>query len=255
MIFDSHAHYDDSAFDKDRDRLLAGLSSNGVGYVMNVAANLRSIPKITALTKKYNFIYGSAGVHPSYVKELNNNNFTEIEEALDHPKILAVGEIGLDYHYDNLDKSCQKKWFAAQIDLAKRTGLPLILHSRDAAKDTLDIITAENAGAAGGVMHCFAYGKEMARSYLDQGFYIGVGGVVTFKNARKLKEVVEYMPLERILLETDCPYLAPTPFRGKRNDSTLLSYVVEAVAEIKKISKEEVINVTTANALTMYRLN
>ena len=255
LIFDSHAHYDDEAFDADRDELLQRMHENGVGYIVNASADPDDMPKIIELTKKYDFLYGTAGIHPSDVPEMNDDNFSCVEEMLKTDKILAVGEIGLDYHYPDTNKPLQKEWFAAQIDLARREGYPIVVHSRDAAKDTLDMIRSERAADAGGVIHCFSYEKEMARIYLDLGFLIGIGGVLTFKNARKLKEIVEYMPLERMLLETDCPYLAPVPFRGKRNDSTLLKYVVSAAAEIKNKDEEEIISVTTANAKAMYRLN
>lgn len=255
LIFDSHAHYDDEAFNADRDELLSSMHDNGVGYIVDVSANADDMPKILELTQKYDFMYGSAGIHPSEVPELNDDNLSMVEEMLRQDKIVAVGEIGLDYHYPDTDKPLQKEWFAAQIALARTEKYPIIVHSRDAAKDTLDMIKAEKAADVGGVIHCFSYEKEMAREYLDRGFYIGIGGVLTFKNARKLKEAVDYMPMELMLLETDCPYLAPVPFRGQRNDSTMLKYVVDAVAEIKQIDKEEIISVTTANAAAMYRLN
>lgn len=255
LIFDSHAHYDDTAFDEDRDVLLAGLKEAGIGNVVDISANLKDLPRILELTKKYDFIYASAGVHPCDVYELEEADLAKIEEALDDPKTAAVGEIGLDYHYDDTDKAKQKDWFIRQIDLAKRKGYPLVIHSRDAAQDTFDIMKSEKAEDAGGVIHCFSYEKEMAKRYLDLGYYIGVGGVITYKNARKLVEVVEYMPMERLLLETDCPYLCPVPFRGKRNDSRMLKYVISRVSEIKKISEEEVIRVSADNACKMYRLN
>ncbi len=254
LIFDSHAHYDDHAFDEDRDRLLAGLALNGVGKVVDVSARLEDIPRILKLAGEYDFLYASTGIHPSETGELTESNFTEVEAALDDPKVVAVGEIGLDYHYDDTDKPVQKKWFAAQIDMALRRKYPVIIHSRDAAADTLDMMKALGARDAGGVIHCFSYEREMARQYLDMGFYLGIGGVLTYKNARKLKEIVDYMPLERILLETDCPYLAPEPFRGKRNDSTLIKYVVEVISGLKNIHKDEIIGQTAANACRMYRI-
>ena len=255
LIFDSHAHYDDSAFDADRDELLAGLKEKGIGLVVNACAAISDLKDIIPLTRKYDFLYGASGVHPSELSEMDDKKFADIEMALDEPKIVAVGEIGLDYHYDDTDKPLQKEWFARQIDLAKRKNYPIIVHSRDAAADTLDIIKAENAREAGGVIHCFSYEKEMAKIYMDMGFYIGVGGVVTYKNGRKLKEVVEYMPLEKMLLETDCPYLSPEPFRGRRNDSSMLNYVADKVAEIKGTDRETVIEVTRENAKRMYRIN
>ena len=255
LIFDSHAHYDDHAFNEDRDRVLPGLVLNGVGNVVDVCAKLGDLEKVISLANKYDFMYAASGVHPSETAELNESNFTEIIESLKEPKVVAVGEVGLDYHWDEPSRDVQKKWFAMQIGLARQEKYPLIIHSRDAAADTLDMMKAENARDAGGVIHCFSYEKEMARIYLDMGFYLGIGGVLTFKNARKLKEVVEYMPIERMLLETDCPYLAPVPFRGKRNDSTMIKYVVEEIAQIKHMDIEEIIGVTAANATAMYRLN
>lgn len=252
LIFDSHAHYDDHAFDKDREELLAGLSSNGVGYVMNVSARLDEMNASADLAEKYDFIYASAGVHPTEVYELADSDIVEVEKALSHPKVKAVGEIGLDYHFDDTDKTKQKKWFEMQADLALKHKMPVIIHSRDSASDTLEMVKAMGLRDAGGVMHCFSYEPEMAKIYLDMGFYIGIGGVVTFKNARKLKETVAYMPIDRMLLETDCPYMAPTPHRGERNDSTLIKYVADEIAGIKNMKAEEVIAVTTENAMRMY---
>ena len=169
-------------------------------------------------------------------------------------KVVAIGEIGLDYYWKEPDPEIQKHWFVRQLQLAREVKLPVIIHSRDAAQDTLDIMKAEKAGEIGGVIHCFSYGTEMAREYLNMGFYLGIGGVVTFNNGRKLKEVVEYMPLDRIVLETDCPYLSPVPNRGKRNSSLNLPYVAEAIGQIKGISPEEVIKITNQNARNLYRL-
>ena len=253
LIFDTHAHYDDSAFDEDRDELLGSLKSEGIGLVVNACAEYEDLARIKKLTEKYDFMYGASGVHPSELSEMDDKKFADIERALDEPKIVAVGEIGLDYHYPDTNKPLQKEWFVRQIDLARRKGYPIIVHSRDAAADTLDIIKSE--GWNEGVIHCFSYEKEMAGIYMDMGFYIGVGGVVTYKNGRKLKEVVEYMPLEKMLLETDCPYLSPEPFRGRRNDSSMLNYVADKVAEIKGIDRETVIEVTRENAKRMYRIN
>lgn len=173
---------------------------------------------------------------------------------LRHEKIRAVGEIGLDYYWEEPNHEIQKKWFVRQLDLARQAGLPVIIHSRDAAKDTLDIMKAEKAGDMGGVIHCFSYGKEMAREYLNMGFYLGIGGVLTFKNARKLKEVVEYAPLSSLVLETDCPYLAPVPNRGKRNSSLNLPYVAEMLGELKGVGREQAEAVTWENALALYGL-
>lgn len=254
MIFDTHAHYDDEAFDDDREALLGSLASQGIQAVTNVAASLKSCETTLALTEQYPFIYGAIGVHPSETAELDACGMDRMKAWCASEKIRAVGEIGLDYYWEEPEHEIQKKWFAAQLDLAKELKLPVIIHSRDAAKDTLDIMKAEHAEELGGVIHCFSYTKEMAREYLNMGFYLGIGGVLTFNNAKKLKEVVGYMPLERIVLETDCPYLSPVPNRGKRNSSLNLPYVVEEISRIKQVPAEQIIEITNRNAKQMYRI-
>ena len=254
MIFDTHAHYDDEQFDEDRDELLASMQACGVEAVTNIGASLATSQNTIELTKKYPFVYGAIGVHPNEVDELNEDGIAWLKENSALPKIVAVGEIGLDYYWDEPGREVQKKWFLRQLELAREVKLPVVIHSRDAAKDTLDIMKSFHAESLGGVIHCFSYTKEMAREYLNMGFFLGIGGVVTFKNAKKLKEVVEYMPMEQMVLETDCPYLSPVPNRGKRNSSLNLPYVVEEVARLKGISADEVIGITNRNAKTMYRL-
>lgn len=254
MIFDSHAHYDDKQFDKDRDKLLSSMKDNGIGHIVNVGANLDTTRRTLLLTDKYDFIYGAAGVHPCDVNELNETNFKEIEEAAVEKKIVAIGEVGLDYYWKETDRKIQKIWFERQIELAKKIKLPLIIHSRDACKDTYDILKASNSKETGAVIHCFSYGVETARDYLNMGFYLGIGGVITFNNAKKLREVVEFTPLDRILTETDCPYLSPVPFRGKRNSSLHLPYVIKEIAEIKKKSVEEITEITCQNAMKFYNI-
>ena len=226
----------------------------GIEYIVNIGCSMESSRVIKELVKRYDFLYGTAGVHPEDAGTMTDEDLAELEELCKADKILAIGEIGLDYHYDEPPKEIQKKWFVCQLDLAKRVKLPVVIHSRDAAKDTLDIMKAEHAGQTNGVIHCFSYGVEMAREYLDMGYYIGIGGVVTFKNGRKLKEVAEYTPLNRIVLETDAPYLAPVPFRGKRNCSLYLRYVAEEIAGIKGISTEEVCEATFENAKRLYNI-
>lgn len=254
MIFESHAHYDDEAFDIDREQLLAGLAEKGIGRVVNVAANLSSVKTTQELMGKWDFVYGALGVHPSEVRELNEEAFAWLREQLKTPKTVAVGEIGLDYYWDKEEevRARQKEWFARQLGLAKESGLPVIIHSRDAAKDTWDVMAAEHAQELRGVVHCFSYTKEIARDFLKWDYYFGIGGVLTFKNAKKLKEAVEYIPMERILVETDSPYLSPEPYRGKRNCSLNLPYVVRAIAQIKGISEEEVEAVTCKNAQELF---
>lgn len=253
MIFESHAHYDDKAFDKDRDLLLERMQEQGVGTIINVSASMRGVRDTLALTERYPFIYGAVGIHPDEVGELNEENFSWLQEQCGREKVVAVGEIGLDYYWDKESHEQQKYWFIRQLSLAREQKLPVIIHSREAAQDTMDLMKEHGTGLEG-VIHCFSYSPEMAREYVKMGYYIGVGGVVTFKNAKKLKETVQQIPLERILLETDCPYLAPVPYRGKRNCSFYLSYVAKEIGALKGISPEEVICVTERNAQKMYRL-
>ena len=252
MIFESHAHYDDDAFDGDREELLLSMKEAGVGFIINVGASIRTTEQTIALTEKYPFIYGAAGVHPSETAELDEEKYEWLKKQCALPKIVAVGEIGLDYYWEEPAHDIQKKWFERQLLLAKEVALPVIIHSRDAAKDTLDMMKALHAGEQGGVIHCFSYAKEMAREYLDMGYYFGIGGVVTFQNAKKLQEAAAYIPLENILLETDSPYLAPVPNRGKRNSSKNLPFVAQKIAEIKGISYEEVVSVTEQNAKRLF---
>ena len=254
MIFDTHAHYDDEAFEEDREALLESLKDGGIGAVMNVAASLESCRTTLLLAGHYDWMYAALGVHPSGTAELDEAGLKWMEFQCSHEKVRAVGEIGLDYYWEEPDKGIQKKWFVAQLDLARRLKLPVIIHSRDAAKDTLDIMKAEHAEDIGGVIHCFSYTKEMAREYLNMGFFLGIGGVLTFKNARKLAETVEYAPLDRLVLETDCPYLAPVPNRGKRNSSLNLTYVADQLAAIKGIDREKVEKITWDNARRLYGL-
>lgn len=253
-IFDTHAHYDDEAFDVDRKELLQELPKQGIAKVVNVGASLTSCQTTIDLMERYDYIYGAIGVHPSDTAELTEESFAWLREQCRREKCLAVGEIGLDYHWDEPERSIQQEWFIRQLNLARELSLPVVIHSRDAAKDTVDIMTAERASEIGGVIHCFAYTKETAKIFLDMGFYIGIGGVLTFKNAKKLKEAAEYIPLDRIVLETDCPYLAPDPNRGKRNSSLNLPYVVKALADIKGISEEEVRQAVWKNSHELYRM-
>lgn len=255
MIIDTHAHYDHEAFNEDRDMILSNLPLRGIEKVVNIGSSIQTTRNTLTLMEKYPFVYGAVGVHPSETGELDEQLMDWLKEAAMRPKVVAIGEIGLDYHWNEPEKKVQKGWFIRQLGLARETGLPVVIHSRDAAKDTLDIMKEQRAEKIGGVIHCFSYGVELAREYLNMGFYLGIGGVVTFKNGKKLKEVVEYMPMNRMVLETDCPFLSPEPFRGERNSSLNLPYVVRAVSKIKGISEEEVISITCDNAKTMYRIN
>lgn len=252
MIFETHAHYDDQAFDKDRDRLLGSMKENGIETIVNVGASFRGVEDTVKLMEQYPFVYGAVGIHPDEVGELDEEKMKILCRYCHLPKTVAVGEIGLDYYWDKENHDMQKKWFVRQMDLAKETDLPIIVHSRDAAKDTLDIMKSERADCLRGVIHCYSYSKEHAREYMNMGYYLGIGGVVTFKNAKKLKEVVEYAPLDYLLLETDAPYLAPEPHRGERNCSLYLKYVAQTIAQIKGVSCEEVVDITRRNAKNLF---
>ena len=253
MIFETHAHYDDKMFDEDRESLLESMQEAGIGRIVNIGADLASTASSIALAEKYPFIYAAAGVHPSDAAQLNEHTFQWLSEQTAHEKVVAVGEIGLDYYWekDPEVRANQRYWFRRQLNLAREKVLPVSINSRDAAKDTLDIMRQEHAGTTGGIIHCFSYSKEIAAEYLKMGLYLGIGGVVTFENAKKLKEVVKYAPLSQIVLETDSPYLAPKPNRGKRNSSLNLPYVVRMIAELKEVTEEEVISVTRENARTL----
>lgn len=253
MIIDTHAHYDDEQFDADRDELLKKMQENGIGVIVNAGSTIESWDKIRRLTEEYPFVYGAVGVHPDETGSLDEAGMAEMERMLDLEKIVAVGEIGLDYYWDNEAHEVQKKWFIRQIELARKKEMPVIIHSREAAADTFEIMK-EHAAGMKAVIHCYSYSPEMAREYVKMGYYIGVGGVVTFKNAKKLKEVVEEIPLSSIVLETDCPYLAPEPYRGKRNCSLYLPYVAEKIARIKGVSVEEVVGRTEENSRDLYGL-
>lgn len=257
MIFDTHAHYDDEQFDKDRHDLLASMKESGIGHIVNIGADMASSKRALELANEYEYIYAAVGVHPSDTEQLESDDkaIEVLGQYCSNEKCVAVGEIGLDYHWPDPSPDIQKKWFIRQLGLAREKKLPVVIHSRDAAADTLQIMKQEHAEEIGGVVHCFSYSKEIARQCVDMGFYIGIGGVLTFKNGRKMVEVVKEIPMDKILLETDCPYLAPEPFRGKRNSSLYLPYVVEKMAEIKGISVDEVIKITEANALEMYGIH
>lgn len=250
MIFDSHAHYNDSKFDEDRNAVLESLEN--VGYVMNVADSMRSVKSVLEIADNFPFVYASVGVHPEEAGELTEADIDLLKEYTKHEKVKAIGEIGLDYYYDDVEKSVQKKWFARQIELAREVKLPIIVHDREAHGDCMDILKSENAMAVGGIVHCFSGSVEMAKSVLNMGMYIGIGGTVTFKNARKVKEVLKYVPLDRIVVETDAPYLAPEPFRGKRNRSDMIKYVIEEISRIKGISADLVEDETFENAKRCY---
>ena len=252
MMIDTHAHYDDRAFEEDRDEVLRGLAARGVHRVINSGSSLEACRRTMELMEQYPFVYGSLGIHPCDTAELTEDDMDWLARQSGLHKCVAIGEIGLDYYWDEPERQLQRKWFARQLRLAREVGLPVVIHSRDAAQDTLELMRAGHAEQIGGVIHCYSYSRELARDFLNMGFYFGIGGVVTFKNGRKLKETVEYLPMDRILLETDSPYLSPVPHRGRRNDSGNLPLVVAQIARIKGIAEDEVEGITTENALRLY---
>lgn len=251
MIFDSHAHYDSHQFDEDRHELLLSMQENGIGTIVNCAADWESLTEVVEMAQCYPHVYAAVGLHPDEVGELDEERFAFLKQQCQKEKVVAVGEIGLDYYWDTASHDVQKKWFVRQLELAKELDLPVIIHSRDAAEDTWNVMK-EHAQGLRGVIHCFSYSKEMAEEYVKMGFHIGIGGVVTFKNGKKLKEVAQVVPLDRILLETDCPYLAPEPFRGKRNSSLYVPYIAQAIADIKGITYNEVVAQTAKNAKELF---
>ena len=251
MIIDTHAHYDDEAFDADREVLLASMQEHGIEKLVNVCASIDGLQDTVKLIEKYSFIYGVVGVHPDDAEQMTEETLAEIRRISHMDKMIAIGEIGLDYywHKEKKEHEIQQKMFRAQMEIAREEKLPFMIHSRDAAEDTLNIVREYmQEGMYGGIIHCFSYSKEIAAEYLKMGLYLGIGGVLTFKNAKKLKEVAAIAPLSQIVLETDCPYMAPEPNRGRRNSSLNLPYVAEALAQIKGITAEEVIAVTEENA-------
>ena len=261
MIFESHAHYDDRQFDADRETLLENLPFQNVGVIVNVGSDIRSSKESITLAHQYDYIYAAIGVHPDEVDTMKEADMEELSHMAKEDKVVAIGEIGLDYFRKegNAYKSVQKEWFCRQLDLAKEIEKPVIIHSRDAAEDTIQILRdfrKENPQIENpGVIHCYSYSPELAKEYVAMGFYIGIGGVVTFKNAKKLVETVAQIPLDRILIETDSPYLCPEPNRGKRNDSSQIRYVMDRIADIRGIAPEEVEKQTEMNARKMYRLS
>ncbi len=252
MIFESHAHYDDPKFNHDREALFKKMTQAGIDHIVNIGADMNSSRVSIELAKKYPFIYAAVGVHPHDVQEMKEEHLETLIHFAAYEKVVAIGEIGLDYYYDNSPREIQKLWFREQLKVAKELGLPVVIHSRDAASDTYEIIKDAELGQEKGVIHCYSGSVEMARKYVEDGFYLGIGGVLTFKKSKTIKEVVEDISLDHLLVETDAPYLAPEPHRGKRNDSTYLVHVIQKIAEIKGITPEEVESVTHANAMRLF---
>ena len=250
MYFESHAHYDDERFDDDRDELLASFPAEGIETVVNSSSDIASSRASIALAEKYPFFYASVGVHPHEVSKMREADIDTLRELSKHPKVVAIGEIGLDFYYDLSPRDDQRYWFKRQLALAEDLDMPVIIHSRDASQECFDIISASNVRK--GVIHCYSGSAPMAQDYADMGFYIGIGGSLTFKNNKKTVEVVEKLPLEKILIETDSPYLAPVPYRGRRNDSRLLKYVVEKISEIKNVPEIDICIITKNNAIELF---
>ena len=253
MLFDTHAHMDDHAFDEDRDALLRGFPGQGVGLVMNPGCSLESSRNVDRLTRQYDYLYGAVGSHPDVADEVNGEVLEEYRKLCkQNHKIKAIGEIGLDYHYEDIPRDIQKKAFRMQMELARELNLPVIVHERDAHEDGMNIVT--EFPEVTGVFHCYSGSYEMAKWLIDRGWYIGFTGVLTFKNARKAIDVASRIPLERIVLETDCPYMSPEPFRGKRNDPGKLYRMAQRLAEIRSLSEEEIQAITTENGKKLYRI-
>lgn len=254
MLFDTHMHINHSKFDDDREEVLKRAQEQGVGMMVNVGFNRETIPETLELAEKYDFIYAAIGWHPTDAIEMTETDLAWLEQLCDHEKVVALGEMGLDYHWDTSPKEVQKEVFRKQIDLAKRKALPIIIHNREAHQDVIDILREENAKEVGGIMHCYSGSWEIAKLALDMNFYISFGGPVTFKNAKQPKEVLAKVPLDRLLIETDCPYLTPHPFRGKRNEPGYVRLVAEAAAEIKGMTVEDIEKITTENAKNVFNL-
>lgn len=255
MLIDSHAHLDDERFDKDRDEVIKNFKDNDLELVINVGADLESSKKAVELSKEYGSIYAAVGVHPHDAKDIDSDTLDILKELSKEEKVVAIGEIGLDYHYDNSPRDLQKEWFRKQIKLAKELDLPIVVHSRDASQDVFDIISEESEeGKLRGVIHCFSESVEMAFEYIKLGFYISLGGPVTFKNAKMPKQVAKEVPLENLLIETDSPYLTPEPHRGKRNEPKNVRYVAETIANIKEISYEKLKNKTNENTKRLFNI-
>lgn len=252
MLFDVHAHYDDERFDEDRDILLSSMHENNVGHIINIGCDIPSSEASIALAEKYPFVYAAVGFHPHEAANIKSGDYDIIAKMAQHEKVVAIGEIGLDYYYGKDIMDIQRKVFREQIELAKSVNLPFQVHSRDSTRDCLMILKEAALGDRRGMMHCFSESKETAREMLNLGMKISIGGIVTFKNNVKTAQVVKYVPIEDIMIETDCPYLAPVPYRGKRNTSIYVHAVAEKIAELKGMDVEEVIYITERNAKSFF---
>lgn len=254
MIIDSHAHLDDIRFDDDRDMIIRNLEGNGIELVLNIGADLKTSIASVSLADKYENIYAAVGVHPHSVKEMDNSTIEILKAFAKRDKVVAIGEIGLDFYYDNSPRDTQRKWFKEQLKLAKEVNLPIIIHTREAAQETFDILKEAQDGSLRGVLHCYSGSLEMALEYIKIGFYISIAGPVTFNNARITKEVAKEVPLDKLLIETDSPYLTPVPNRGKRNEPMFTKYVAETIAELRGISFDELVEATNRNTKELFKI-
>ena len=252
MFFESHAHYDDKRFNEDRDELLKSLQQNGIDYVINIGADMKSSQMSVALAKKYDFIYTAVGVHPHDAASVTEADIETLRNLCNEKKVVAIGEIGLDYYYEYSPKEVQRDCFKHQLQLAEELDKPVVIHSRDAAQECFSMIEASKIRR--GVVHCYSGSVEMAKEYVKLGYYLGIGGVITFDKTKKLAEVVENIPMEHILIETDSPYLAPVPNRGNRNDSHNLLHIAKKISEIKQIPLETVAEVSFQNAVKLFQI-
>ncbi len=252
MLFDTHAHLNDERFNEDRDLLIQSLKENSVEAYCEIAYDMASSYAAYDLSQKYDYIYAAVGVHPHDAKDMTEEDLPRLKELLAKDKVVALGEIGLDYYYDNSERDVQRLWFARQLDLAKLVGMPITVHSRDAMEDTINIL--KEHGGGDGIIHCYSGSKESAKILLDMGYYISFAGPCTFKNANSILEVIKYVPEDRILIETDSPYLAPVPYRGKRNCPVYVAEVAKKIAELKGKTFEEIAKITMENAKRVYRI-
>lgn len=252
MLFDTHAHFDDKKFDVDRDDVLKSLKNYGVTNIVNVGSSMRTSQTSVELAEKYDFVYATVGVHPSETGSLTDADMDKLKELAGRPKVRAIGEIGLDYHYlpDDVEPLVQKKWFVRQLELARELDMPVVIHDRESKGECLEILTDMNITK--GVYHCFSGSAETAKKVLDLGMMISFTGVLTFKNARRAAEACSVVPLDRLMIETDCPYMAPEPHRGERNFSGYVEFVARKMAEIKNVSYEEMVEITDKNAKRFY---
>ena len=255
MLFDTHVHLNAEQYEDDLQEVINRALEKGVQNMVVVGVDEPTIKKAIQIAETYDFIYASVGWHPVDAIDMTDEHLAWIEELAQHPKVVALGEMGLDYHWDKSPKEVQKDVFRRQIRLARKVNLPIIIHNRDATEDVVTILKEEHVEEVGGIMHCFTGSIEVAKQCMDMNMYISFGGPVTFKNAKKPKEVATELPLDKLLIETDCPYLTPHPFRGKRNEPGYVSYVAEQIAELKGITYEELADITTANAKKLFGIN